>query len=209
MNDLVIAGILASLAFVTACAPRDAVERSDTPAAGDTTASVGVERSHTLLITSAGMGPVRLGMTLEDARRTLPAATFERTSDGDGVALVDVTLGTDTTLVVYAGEDDRTQPVDWSRRIERIETFSPAFHTAEGVRPGTLVRDVERLLGATTEIMLSEIESRQYIEFERQPAFLTFRLSYAGVFSKGSRTTRRYEPGATILSIAIAKAPGA
>lgn len=201
--------LLASLVLVAACTPRDAGERRDTTAAGDTTAHVVAERSDILVITSTGMGPVKLGMTLEDARRVLPTATFERTSDGDGVALVDVTLGADTTLVVYAGEDDRTQPVDWSRRIERIETFSPAFHTAEGVRPGALVRDVERLLGATTEIMLSEIESREYIEFERQPAFLTFRLAYAGVFPEGSRTTRRYKPGATILSIAIAKGPGA
>lgn len=201
--------LLASMVVVAACAPRDAGERSETTAAGDTSARVAAGRSDALLITPAGMGPVQLGMTLEDARRVLPTATFERTSDGDGVALVDVTLGADTTLVVYAGEDDRTQPVDWSRRIERIETFSPAFHTAEGVRPGALVRDVERLLGATREIMLSEIESREYIQFERQPAFVTFRLAYAGVFAEGARTTRQYDPRATILSIAIAKAPGA
>jgi len=60
------------------------------------------------------------------------------------------------------------------------------------------------VFGRTREIMKSEIESREFIEFERQPAFLTLRLDYTGVFSGDARATQEYKPGAKILSIAIA-----
>ena len=48
--------------------------------------------------------------------------------------------------------------------------------------------DVEGVFGQTKEIVKSEIESREYIEFEMQPAYLTFRLDYTGIFSAGKRT---------------------
>ena len=67
-----------------------------------------------------------------------------------------------------------------------------------------LVADVEKIYGKVTEISVSEIESREYVTFHRQPSWLTFRLNYTGVFSKGSRKTTRYQPNAKILSITIA-----
>jgi hypothetical protein len=142
-------------------------------------------------------------MTIAEARQALPTATFARTSDGDGLALVEVTFGVDTSLTLFADEDDPESPIDSSRKITRIETFSPAFHTVEGVRPGALVTDVEAVFGKTREIVKSEIESREFIDFERQPAFLTIRLDYAGVFADGANRTKEYRPGAKILSIAL------
>ncbi|HET9025434.1 MAG TPA: hypothetical protein VFN64_12740, partial [Burkholderiaceae bacterium] len=75
------------LALATAC--------GGTPAVVDSAAPVATRRAATAvtpahpeasdrLITAASIGPIRLGMTLDDARRTLPTARFERTSDGDG-----------------------------------------------------------------------------------------------------------------------------
>lgn len=157
------------------------------------------------LISAAGIGAVRLAMTLDEARRAIPAATFTRTSDGDGVALVEVTLASDTTLIAFADEDDAAAPIDWTKRITRLETFSPAFATAEGVRPGALVRDVEGAFGRTREIIKSEIESREFIEFERQPGYLILRLDYTGIFPGAARATREYKPDARILSIAISQ----
>lgn len=155
------------------------------------------------LISSTGIGAVRLAMTLDEARRAIPSATFARTSDGDGAALVEVTLTSDTALIVFAGEDDASAPIDWTKRISMIETFSPAFATAEGVRPGALVRDVESVFGRTREIVKSEIESREYIAFENQPTYLTLRLDYTGVFQGAARATKEYQPDARILSIAV------
>ena len=158
-----------------------------------------------LVINEGGIGRVRLGRMLDEARLTMPTASFKRTSDGDGAALVEVTLGPDTSLVIYAGEHDAQAPITWTGRIEHVEAFSTAFHTQEGVRPGALVSDVVKVYGKVTEIMLSEIESRQYVTFEKQPAWLTFRLDYTGVFAPGSRRTTKYEPGARIHSISVSR----
>jgi hypothetical protein len=72
------------------------------------------------------------------------------------------------------------------------------------VRAGALVSEVEGTFGKTREIVKSEIESREFIAFEKQPAYLTLRLDYTGVFADTARTTGEYKPGAKILSIAIA-----
>ena len=106
------------------------------------------------------MAGVELGMTLGQARRAVPNAKFERTSDGDGAALVSVTLAGGASMILSAEEDDSEAPIDWAQIIKSIETFSPAFQTPEGVRPGSLVVDVEKIFGRTTEIVQSEIESR-------------------------------------------------
>ena len=149
------------------------------------------------------VGATLLGPALDEARRALPAATFARTADGEGAALVEVTRAPNESLILWAGEEDPDAPIDWSKEIKTIETFSAAFHTAEGVRAGALVTDVERVFGQTKEIVKSEIESREYIEFEMQPAYLTFRLDYTGIFPVGKRTTTRFEPGSKVLSIAV------
>jgi hypothetical protein len=160
-------------------------------------------RADTHLITASAMGQVRLRMTLDEARRALPHASFSRTSDGDGAALVEIAIGQDDSLSVWADEDDPATPIDWSKRIVTIETFSAAFHTREGIHPGSLVTELTRFFGPVREIVKSEIESREYVTFARQPRGLTFRLDYTGVFSPGLRHTTSFAPGAKIWSIAI------
>lgn len=155
------------------------------------------------LVSSTGMGGIRLGMTLDEARRAVPTAKFQRTSDGEGIALVEVVLAPGSSMIVWAHEDDPDAPVDWSKTIRMIETFSPVFHTAEGVHAGSLVADVEKIYGKIREIAKSEIESREYIVFDKQPAGVTFRLNHTGVFPDGSRTTTEIGPGAMIQSITV------
>lgn len=118
------------------------------------------QRDH--LAGGTAIGPIALGMTLADARRTLPSATFRRTSDGDGAALVEVILPSKAVIQFRAGEDDPKAPIDWARPIEVIETFDPSFETAGGIRVGTPVSAVEAMWGAVKEIVQSEIESREY-----------------------------------------------
>jgi hypothetical protein len=149
------------------------------------------------------MGQARLNMTLAEARRVLSLASFARASDGDGAALVEVTFGKGDSLMLWAAEDDPAAPIDWSKRIVTIETFSAAFHTREGVHPGSLVRDVISSFGQVREIVKSEIESREYITFTRQPKGFTFRLDYTGIFPSGMRRTTRFEPNAKLWSISI------
>jgi hypothetical protein len=199
------------MAAALACGPSDAALPADSATSperggGARTAAVGrVDGNY--VISASGIGPVRLGMTLDEARGAVRAAAFRRASDGDGAALVEVALAHDATMMLWADEDDADAAIDWSKRIVNIETFSAAFHTSAGIHPGSLVADVERAYGRTRAITLSEIESRQYIEFEAQPAWLTFRLDYTGIFDGENRTTKAYSPGAKIHSIAIASPP--
>jgi hypothetical protein len=195
------------LAAVVACTGSDAPASHDTAASSprlqheNTATANPVADDYT--ISSSGIGPIRLGMTLAQARDALPAATFHRTSDGDGAALVEVILAPDTTMALWADEADADAPVDWTKRITSIETFSTAFHTPAGMHAGSLVTDVERLYGKTKAITLSEIESREYIEFEKQ----TIRLDYSGIFHGDSRTTKEFQPQAKIWSIAVSSPP--
>jgi len=156
-------------------------------------------------IDSNGIGGILLGMSLGNARGVIPGARLERTSDGDGAALVAVKVDTTDLLTVHAGEDDASTPIDWTKAISFIETFHPSCSTATSIRPGALVADVQGTLGPVVRIVESEIESRQYITFERQPVWMTLRLDYTGIFPAGSRETTAFKPEARLLSISIAR----
>jgi len=158
-----------------------------------------------LLITEDGVGGFRLGSTLAAVRRELPGATFARTSDAEGAALVEVVLGGGESLILYAGEEDAGAPIDWSRPIEVIEVFRPPFATADGIHPHSPVTEVERTWGKVRRIVRSEIEARQFVEFERQPAWITLRLDYTGRFPEDSSVTTEFHPSARILSIAVSR----
>lgn len=156
------------------------------------------------LITATRIGPVKLGMKLDDVRKVLPAAKFERTTDGEGRALVAVKLGNEVLMILYAGEEHEDSPIEWSKRIENIETFDPECHTAEGVHPYSLVRNVEKVYGKTKQIMVSEIESREFIDFKNQPKHFLIRSNYIGIFPTNSaRYTTKFKPDGEIMSIAI------
>jgi len=190
-----------ALAISAFCALTLATPRTPLYVAAAALGAQPAETDH--LITTSAMGRVRLKMTLDEARLALPAASFARTSDGDGAALVEIRFGKDDSLTVWAEEDNPATPIDWSRTIVTIETFSARFHTREGVRPGSLVTDVITLFGPVREIVKSELESREYIAFARQPEALTFRLDYTGVFDSGTRRTTRFASNARIHSISI------
>ena len=197
-----------TLAVIAFCAcphppPLASVQVADARTAGGQRVGRDPTNADPHLITPSAMGHVRLRMTLEEARQAVPVASFNRTTDGDGAALVEISFGQDSSLSVWAEEDDPATPIDWSKRIVTIETFSAAFHTREGIHPGSLVTEAVRIFGPVREITKSEIESREYVTFARQPRELTFRLDYTGIFSTASRRTTEFEPGAKIWSIAI------
>jgi len=154
-------------------------------------------------ITENGIGPVKLGMTLLEAKRAFPKATFSRGSDGEGVALVNVSTKESQVMVLFADEEDRNKPINWSKRISSIETFSSNCSTSLGVRPGGLVAEAEKQYGKVRKIIMSEIEARQFVEFKNQPRGMIFRIDYSGVFAKGQSETVRYRPDAKIYSITI------
>ncbi|MDH3530279.1 MAG: hypothetical protein OEQ28_11990 [Acidobacteriota bacterium] len=156
-----------------------------------------------LLVTAGSAGPIKIGMTVAEAKTAMPNFEFKRTSDGDGVALVAVSKGDTIQMTLYAGEEDPESAVNLGGVIEQIEVWTDGYQTVDGVGPGTLLSDAAAKYGGIKEIMVSEIEARQYVEFVNGPKDIGFRIDYSGIFADNERTTKRYEKGAKILSVII------
>lgn len=168
---------------------------------------VGVASAATSLrINRRSAGPVRMGMRL-GALKQIPGVSIKRTRDGEGLALVVVSKGREDWMTVYADEPDPDKPIDPKAGVKNIEIISSQFATAEGVRPGMKVAEVERRYGRITGIRRSEIEGREFATFARSPMWMTFRVTapggFAGVYGKGE-ITRRTAPGAHLASISLA-----
>lgn len=148
-------------------------------------------------------GAIEIGMRIREAKNAMPGFKFERTSDGDGVALVAVKQGEEVLLTLYAGEDDAESTVKDDGIIEQIEVWNTSYRTIEGIGVGTTIKDAEEKYGPVKEIMLSEIEARQYVEFKKNPKGIVFRIDYSGVYESGKRTTKRYKTGAKIMSLIV------
>jgi len=191
-----------SLIAALVCVACNKPEIQNVDTTSTTPQSVESRPTDSLLITESGIGPATLGSPLGTS-----GLTYERTSDGEGVALVSISIGPDT-MVAYLREDEPSAPVDTTKPIWSIEAFTPGFKTDKGIHPGSLISDVEKIYGQTVRIDKSEIESREYITFANQPAYLNFRIDAGtGLFEGDSMTTTRYAPGSRIFSISIRKDP--
>lgn len=146
-------------------------------------------------------------MTLDSIAKTTPNIDPARTSDGDGVALVEIPLGLDT-VIAYSGEEDASSTVDLSRPLISVETMSPGFKTSQLIHAGSMVRDAESVYGKVVRVDKSEIESREYVTFAHQPPNMTFRLDIgSGIFESGSSTTTQLKPRSRIFSITVHRLP--
>ena len=158
-------------------------------------------------ITANAVGGIKVGMTVNQARAVMPEATFTRVSDGEGIALISVEQAGDQVLRLFADEYDPEGPIDDSAKISLIEVLSPAYRTEDEVHVGMTIEDAEAIYGEVTEIMMSEIESREYVEFTNSPSGLFFRVTgesgEAGVYPEMDNLTQRYHPGATLLVIEV------
>ncbi len=159
------------------------------------------------LITGDSAGSVRIGMTVGEAQRALRGFSFRRTSDGEGIALIQVLSRNREVMRLFAGEFDSRQPIDISSKIEFIEVTDSAYRTTAGVSPGMRMRDVESKYGSIMSIMVSEIESREFARFTNQPQGMDFRIrnfsGTAGIYPSGQTITTRYSPSAVIQSVIV------
>ena len=80
-------------------------------------------------------------------------------------------------MTLYAGEENSDSRIDEAAKVEVIEILSKDFQTAEGVHPEMKLVEIEGKCGKVKEIMMSEIEAREFAEFTNQPKGLEFRLS--------------------------------
>lgn len=164
-------------------------------------------------ITENSAGKVKMGMTVAEVRRVVSPMKLSRTRDGDGVILIAVKSGKSEVMTLFAGEADADENrINEQAKIENIEVWAKNYQTADGIHPGMLLSAVEKKYGKVKEIMMSEIESREYAEFSNFPARLSLRLSgkdsqNAGVYAQGSNRTKRYTAGTYIFSITVSSPP--
>lgn len=155
-------------------------------------------------ITTNSAGGIKLGMTVDQARRTLPSCRFKRTSDAEGLTLIGVRCSGRQIITIFAGEEDVDAPVNGKAKIEFIEVWDKRFKTNSGVHKGMLVRDVEKRLGRVVEIVLTQTESREFVTFRKQQKGISYR-TYGGIYPPGMTKTTKYERGAEIWSIQVSR----
>lgn len=165
------------------------------------------------LIQKDSIGGIKLGQNLKQVKQKFPKAKMERESDPEGVAYVAITLSKDVMVITHQdGDDDPDAPIKLHKKIDSLETYSPACHTASGVHPGMKIKDAEAKLGKVKKIIMSEIESREYAIFTRHPKHFDFRMEMGtGIYpGKGGvpNQTRRYRKGGSILEISVSKYGG-
>lgn len=152
------------------------------------------------------MAGIPLGTTLQQVQALYPQAQFSSEPDADGTEWTVIKLNNAVEVFAHTeeiGKDD--SPISY------LETQSKACQTAEGIHPEMRVNDVVKHYGNVEQIMLSEIEARQTVEFAAQPPELSFRIDDTGIFDEKDKTypqiSTAYQDHAKIVSIAIMDLP--
>jgi hypothetical protein len=171
--------------------------------------------SKTALISATGIGSAQLGITLKHLKQVLGAkAKFQSVSpfmvDVDINAIAVSQSGKVQYYILYPAGTKFSD----SDRIEGVLTDRPNFRTAEGVGPGTTLKQAEAIYGDVTLFYNTSNESREYVKFARQPAknllFRTFapEQTFAGIYPSGSREykeTKKFQANASICSVMVTR----
>lgn len=159
------------------------------------------------LITPTSIGEANTCLTLEEIQRNLStmSATIADQEVGRLADTSDVLFfNAEGELAFHAPVYGDIQPDD---KLRWFVTSNPEYQTAEGIGPGTLIAEAERLYGPASLSYHSEVESREFVTFENGPENISFRtgsLEEAGVYSPQEGPyfqTETYREGATIRSV--------
>ncbi|PZD73776.1 hypothetical protein C1752_01844 [Acaryochloris thomasi RCC1774] len=179
------------------------------------------------LITATSVGPAKLGMTLAELRQVLPSnAKLEPTQLGvDLPSGARVSFGGEVQYdLAFDSENAKTSPIFDQSRIKWIIARNPLYQTAEGVGPGTLLKEAVSHYGAATLAYNYESESRESIDFAKGPFSTTSGTrvwirsnqwtltDFAGLYPEDEQRasyqqTQNYRDHAAIGSIAIYQSP--
>ena len=143
-------------------------------------------------ITPEGIGGVKLGQTLAQVKRAFPHMKVRSESDAEGVEMWRLPVALNAVVYAHVEEGRRG-------RIDFLETFSAACQTQDGVHPAML-----------RNIIMSEIEMRQFAQFARQPARIGLRVEGGDFGTQAADaelplSTSKASPSAKVLSIQIAR----
>ena len=153
-------------------------------------------------MTPEGVGPIHIGMTVAEARKAFPQATFIRIPEADFAPAIGVELGRESLMEFWVWEEegnDPDPPIDEQKEIYTIVTSNPLCHTEEGIHSGSLVLDAEKILGKAKE---TTGEGGPYVSFEKQPKHMGFGMYDPGGYPASSPTTK-FSAASTIWSISV------
>ena len=154
-------------------------------------------------ITPEGIGGVKLGQTLAQVKRAFPHMKVRSEPDADSGEMWRLPVAPNAVVYAHVEEGRRG-------RIDFLETFSAACQTQDGVRPAMRLTQVAQKWGRLRNIIMSEIEMRQFAEFARQPARIGLRVEGGDFGTQAADAelplnTSKASPGAKVLSIQIAR----
>ena len=175
------------------------------------------------LITSTRIGSAKLGMTLGDLKQLLPPeAELQATQLGvDLPPGMRVSFGPEVQYdLAFDSVNLETQPISDQSKIAWIIARNPNYRTAEGVGPGTPLKEAVSQYSTATLGYSHENESRESIQFAKGPFSNTpgtqvwirsnqwTLTDFAGLYPKPERRTnyqqtQNYRDHAAIGSIAI------
>lgn len=220
MKNLGFAVFLVGCVSMTACS----TSSSDSSA---------VPQGPTWRVSPASAGPLRLGMTVAQAREALD----------EGYQLVEppnLRLRSQTVTSTepeiggpalhisndqYAVRDpsgnkileflmsNPANPEHPGNRIVMISALSPWFSTVEGVRPGNRIVDVAHIYGPASFLDSdSEGFGREWVVFRNGPGGIRFQAAQAGggqrlagIYGSSNLTTSSYVPGSEIRALVIGR----
>ena len=154
-------------------------------------------------ITPESIGGVKLGQTLAQVKRAFPHMKVRSEPDADSGEMWRLPVAPNAVVYAHVEEGRRG-------RIDALETFSAACQTQDGVRPAMRLTQVAQKWGRLRNIIMSEIEMRQFAQFAKQPARIGLRVEGGDFGTQEANaelplSTSKASPGAKVLSIQIAR----
>lgn len=185
-------------------------------------------------VSAGSAGPIRLGMTVAQAREALDPGhqlvdppNLQLRSQSSRPEATESEIGGPALHVLndqYSVRDSSgkklmefltsnpANPENPGNRIVMISAISPWFSTAEGVRTGNRIADVAYIYGPAS-LLDSDNEGfgREWVVFRNGPAGIRFQASranegpLAGIYGATSLTTSSFVNGAEIRAIVIGR----
>jgi len=181
-------------------------------------------------VTARAVGPVVLGMTLDETRRALAPSYRLRDPENKSLAVSGMVhdeaeigspalwVGNSQYLAIDGGgrevlrlltSDESMRFDDPEARVVMVTAVGRGFVTAEGAGPGMTLAAAAAIYGAP-ELQDDDPEGfrREWAVFPGAPPGVRFAVAapdgrLAGVYETGGTTTRAYRPGSIIKAVVI------
>lgn len=182
MTARALVALLVAMSAQAACSapPRDAADTTSgtTPAADTATTADSARQSWT--VTARGLGPLRVGATVAEARSAL-GADFAAPDSAPGCTHVPVTAAPGRVLAMIV-----------DGRVARIEVKDSAIATSAGARVGDTEARIDSLYSGRVEVQPHKYTDGHYLIIRPEPAADTLRRL---IFETDGRRVVEYRVG--------------